>query len=494
MRKQKSTIVPPCCYGLMLAAALGLAPGAAAQCIDMVKLLASDGAAGDNFALIISISGDVVVVGAPQDDDSGSDSGSAYVYRFNGTTWVEEQKLVASDSAAGDFFGIRVSVNGDVAVVSAIGDDDKGDDSGSAYIFRHNGSMWVEEQKLTATDGAAFDNFGSSVSVSGDVAVVSAYRDEDNGNDSGSAYIFRFNGSMWVEEQKLTATDGAASDIFGSSVSVSGDVVVVVAPQDDDSGSDSGSAYVYRFNGATWVEEQKLTASDGAAFDNFGSSVSVSGDVAVVSAYQDDDNGGNAGSAYIFRYNGAMWVEEQKLLASDGAADDQFGISVSVSGDLAVVGAFLDDDRGASSGSAYVYRFDGIAWVEEQKLTATDGEANDGFGYSVSVSGDVAVIGAIGDDAGSAYIPDLRLNRLNADCNGNGIADVVDLLDGAAADCNDNLIPDSCDIAGGFSLDANVNGIPDECEISACPGDITGDGLTNVTDLLALLAAWGACP
>ena len=181
-------------------------------------------------------------------------------------------------------------------------------------------------------------------------------------------------------ENKLTAGDGAASDEFGSSVSVSGDTAVIGSSQDDDNGSNSGSAYVYVRSGGVWSEQQKLTASDGAGFDRFGESVSVSGDTVVVSARIDDANGISSGSAYVFVRSGGVWSEQQKLTASDGAANDQFGVSVSVSGDTLVIGAHLDDDNGSNSGSAYGFVRSGGAWSEQQKLTASDGAESDELG------------------------------------------------------------------------------------------------------------------
>ena len=217
-----------------------------------------------------------------------------------------------------------------------------------------------EGAKLTASDAEESDWFGFTVSVSGDVAVVGSWRDDDAGLDSGSAYVYRFDGSSWIEEQKLTASDAGGDDRFGASVSVSGDVVVVAAVLDDP----SGSAYVYRFNGNTWIEEQKLTASDEAKGNWFGFSLSVSGEAIVVGARNDDDAGEFSGSAYVYRFDdkAIAWLEEQKLTASDAAPDDRFGGSVSISGDVAVVGASQDNDAGFHSGSAYVYRFDGGGW------------------------------------------------------------------------------------------------------------------------------------
>ncbi|MHC4698192.1 MAG: FG-GAP repeat protein, partial [Planctomycetota bacterium] len=241
----------------------------------------------------------------------------------------ERAKLTASDAVANHNFGKSVSVSGDVAVIGAVYDHDGGFYSGSAYAYRYNGSSWIEQAKLTASDAAAYDYFGHSVSVSGDVAVIGAYGDRI---DSGSVYVYRYNDSSWIEEAKLTASDAAAGDYFGYSVTFSGDVAVIGAHYDDDGGTNSGSAYVYRYSGSSWIEEAKLTASDAAEYVHFGSSVSVSGDMAVIGAHWDNDGGSRSGAAYVYRYNGSSWIEEAKLTASDAAEYDYFGSSVSVSG------------------------------------------------------------------------------------------------------------------------------------------------------------------
>ena len=368
-----------------------------------LKLTAGDPAADDWFGFSVSISGDWAIVGAPLD---GSKSGSAYVFSFDGTSWTEEAKLTASDGAARDQFGFSVSISGDLAIVGARLD---GSNSGSAYVFRFDGTSWTEEKKLTASDGAAGHQFGFSVSISGDWAIVGAPLDDDAGLSSGSAYVFRSDGTSWTEEKKLTASDGAAGDQFGVSVSISGDLAIVGALFHDDARLNSGSAYVFSFDGTSWTEEEKLTASDGAADDRFGVSVSISRDWAIVGAFLHDDAGFNSGSAYVFSFDGTSWTEEAKLTASDGSARDRFGFSVSISGNWAIVGAFLHDDAGLSSGSAYVFSFDGTSWTEEAKLTASDGAAGDQFGVSVSISGDWAIVGAFldrdaGTGSGSAYV------------------------------------------------------------------------------------------
>jgi len=382
---------------------------------EIVKLIASDAAGSDTLDHIsVSISGDKAIVGAFANDDAGSMSGSAYIFeRDSGGSWSEVAKLLASDAASGDNFGFSVSISGDKAIVGAFNNDDAGNRSGSAYIFeRDSGGSWSEVAKLLASDAGDSADFGGSVSISGDRAIVGARFGEGASTRAGSAYIFeRDSGGIWNEVAKLTASDGQIFDGFGDSVSISGDRAIVGADDDDDVviGQGTGSAYIFeRDSGGIWSEVAKLTASDIAAGDNFGDSVSISGDRAIVGAFANDDAGSMSGSAYIFeRDSGGSWSEVAKLLASDAVASDDFGFSVSISGDRAIVGA---DRVAISAGAAYIFERDlsGI-WNEVAKLSASDAASADHFGFSVSTSGDRVLIGAWGDDdagfdSGSAYV------------------------------------------------------------------------------------------
>ena len=193
------------------------------------------------------------------------------------------------------------------------------------------------EQKLTAGDAAAGDQFGRSVGISGDTMVVGADLDDDNATSTGSAYVFVRSGSTWPEQQKITASDAAEGDEFGEFVAVSEDHLVVGSPQDDDAGASSGSAYMYLRTGSTWDDEQKITASDAAAGDEFGASVAIDGETAVVGAPL-ADLGADAGAAYVFVLSGGSWTQQAKLTAGDPAVNDQFGTSVAIDGDTVVVG------------------------------------------------------------------------------------------------------------------------------------------------------------
>ncbi|UCC30878.1 MAG: FG-GAP repeat protein [Phycisphaerales bacterium] len=445
--------------GLCVLVSTGSGPRALAQC-EVVKLTASDASARKRFGSSVSISANVALVGAATDDcAAGYDCGAAYVYRRRGTNWIEEAKLRASDAAAHDNFGNWVCADDDIAAVGARRHDcaDGSPDCGSVYVLRFDGSRWVEEAKLTASDAAENDQFGQRVAISGDVVLVGAHLDdcEDGSQDCGSVYVYRSNRSGWIEEAKLTASDAAPDDAFGHCISVDGDVVLVGAPYNDceDGSPNCGSAYVYRRRGNHWVEEAKLTAHDAASDDIFGYSGSLSGDVALMGAGKDDWGDGpfRAGSVYVFRFNRGSWIEEARLNASDAVEDQGFGRSVSIDGDMSVIGAVRDDDAcpgqpDCHSGSAYLYRFNGTDWVEEAKLTASDAAAGDMFGIVVSISGDYGLVGTPFDDVagertGAGYIFAVD----GPDCNSTGAVDICDIIDGASNDANNNGIPDECE-------------------------------------------------
>jgi len=375
------------------------------------KLLAPNGATDGNFGISVALSGDTAIIGA---SENGVGTGRAYVFVRQDAGWAVQQELVALDAAAGDDFGWWVALSGDTAVVGAPGDDDLGASSGSAYVFVRSGTAWTFQQKLTAPDGAESDWFGDTVAIDGDTIAVTADGDDDLGSQSGSAYVFVRSGGSWSIQEKLTAADGAPEDMFGWPVTVSGDIIAVGAPRDDDRGDGSGSVYVFARSGPDWSQQQKLTATDGAAGDHFADCIDLDGGTLVVGADGDDDQGDDSGSAYVFTRTDTTWTERQKLVALGGAAGDRFGYPVAIDGLTTVVGAEWDDDRGGGSGSAYVFSRGVSGWAQIRKLFAPDGAEHDNFGYALDVDGESAMVGAkydddLGDGSGSAYY--FALNR-----------------------------------------------------------------------------------
>ena len=427
---------------------------------ELQKLVASDRAHDDNFGFSVAISGDFAIVGSRNEGEDTSDNyppsgaGSAYIFKWNGTNWNQETKLVASDREDSDHFGHSVSISGNSAIVGANWEDEdtSGNNyqsaAGSVYIFRWDSTSWNQETKLVASDRARDDHFGESVSISGNYAIVGAYReDEDSfGNntlsDAGSVYIFKWDGSYWSQETKLVASDRAIGNDFGYSVSISGDYAIVGARYNsqDASGNNTlpstGAAYIFKRNGSSWSQEAKLVASDRGQWDNFGCSVSISGNYALIGALNEDEDIlgnntiSNAGAAYIFKRDGTNWSQEAKLVASNRAYDDFFGCSVSISGDYAIIGTVYEDENVlenttiSNAGAAYIFKRDGTNWSQEAKLVASDRAKDDHFGESVSISSDYAIVGANYEDedslgnntqsgAGSVYIFNMPISEVS---------------------------------------------------------------------------------
>ena len=365
-----------------------------------------NGQKDDYFGKDVAIDDTWILIGMSQDDEHGNESGSAFLYSVNDEYDVTyEQKIHASDGAAGDTFGFSVALDNTIAIIGAPQDDESGVNAGAAYVFSYDGSSWVEEQKLVASDTEAGDFFGVSVALYDTTAVIGAsYHD-----DLGAAYVFQYDGNQWIEQQQLLASDGAEDDAFGFNLDIYDETILIGAMWHDAIHQNAGAAYLYSYDGSTWVEEQKLQASDTDEYDFFGCSVALSDTTAVIGASHNDDLGSKSGSAYVFQYNGDQWNEEQKLLPTDGRTFDMFGESVAIDNTTILVGMSCDDDNGGSSGSVYVFRYDGATWFQDAKLVPLDGAELDRFGYSVAVCNDIALVGAYSDDdngenAGSVYL------------------------------------------------------------------------------------------
>jgi hypothetical protein len=348
-------------------------------------------AANDNFGKTVSISGNYAIVGGLLDDvGANTDQGSASIYQYTGNGWQFMQKITDATGAANDNFGYSVSISGNYAIVGA-GADDVGAnaDQGSVSIYQYNGSNWVLMQKITDAAGAGGDFFGTSVSISGDKAIVGELGDDvTNSINQGSVLFYKYNGSSWVLMEKISDGNGVPGDLFGNSVFMSGNYAIVGAYQGDiGANTEQGWANVYQYDGSNWVWMQRLTDANGAASDFFGYSVSISSNYAIVGAFG-DDFGANSlqGSASIYKYNGSSWVLMQKITDPAGTANDFFGRTVSISGNYAVIGASQDDvGINVDQGSASIYQRIGLRWVKLQYITDPAGASNDQFGDAAAI-------------------------------------------------------------------------------------------------------------
>ncbi|MEM7332363.1 MAG: hypothetical protein AAF490_09735 [Chloroflexota bacterium] len=411
------------------------------------------GSAGDLFGMSIELEGNSLAIGAPRDDDEDSDAGAVYLYSRSGATWSQQSKLTKNNGEASDSLGWRVGLSGSFIIGGAPTLDLVGSNSGAALIFTQNGASWSEQtvpdftdwaeghefgksmaahgnwlfvgaplasgleseagavyvystsgtavsyrHKIVASDGEMGDRFGASLAFDGTHLLIGAHR----AGTGGVVYVFTKSSATntWHQQTKLISTDVQSNDLFGLSVAVDSGTAVIGAPDEDTNGADAGSAYVFTGSGSTWSQQEKLLGQDGASGDNFGWSVAVEDDTAVVGSLFD-----SPGSAYIFTRSGANWLQTAKLTASDGAMGNWFGRSVSLSGDTLLVGAPSANGQGA----VYSFNRANSVWTENQKLVPTDIRAGDLFGYSVTLVGDTAVISAVGADnvvntQGAAYV------------------------------------------------------------------------------------------
>jgi len=408
------------CAVAAVATLAGTAPSAFADdCFpfEEPKLTAPNGAAGDRFGIAVSIHGDLAVSGAYLKSVAGIASGATFVYRRGATgAWVPEAQLVPSDGGPGDWFGVSVATDGERVLVGAQNHDGAGANAGAAYVYREDGGSWVEEAKLVAPAPGANDWMGHSVSLAEDLAVAGAHLTDGPAADTGAVHVFRRDGTgTWTFEAALTASDPEAASEFGSSVGTDGTSVVVGARWKDETGPNSGAAYVYRRVAGVWTEEAELVPADPASGDEFGFEVAVDGDRAVCAARLEDEAGVDAGALYVFvRDETGAWSQEAKLVGGDLAADDRFGEGLSIDGGIVVGGARQHDAAAADGGAAYVFVLqpDGT-WTEEAKLVGSDVGPMHFFGISADVQDGRAIIGAdldseLGSQAGSAYVYELN--------------------------------------------------------------------------------------
>ncbi len=363
------------------------------------------GATGDRLGVSVSISGNYAIVGAYLDDIGGNtNQGSASIYQYTDGAWVFMQKLTDPGGASNDLFGFGVSISGNNAIVGAYWDDIGANaDQGSVSIYNYDGSSWVLVETLTDGTGATGDNFGVSVSISGNFLIVGSASDDVGANQNqGSVSIYKYDGRYWVLMQKLSDPTGSPNVYFGFSVSLSGNHAIAGAYVD---GAGQGSASTIDYDGVEWAIKQKLTDASPAANDWFGYNVSISGNYAIVGIpLANVGTNTDQGAANIYHYDSGNWTLMQKLTNAGGASSDWFGHSVFISGSYAIVGAYFDDvGTNTDQGAASIFLRMGQGWQKLQYVTDPGGNPGDSFGFSTTFDETTKrfIIGANGYGNGS---------------------------------------------------------------------------------------------
>ncbi|HVF35041.1 MAG TPA: hypothetical protein VND91_06925, partial [Candidatus Saccharimonadia bacterium] len=356
--------------------------------------IAGGGCSGEAVAL----SGDTAVVGDGCTDVGGNDNqGVARVHVRSGTTWNTEAQLDAGNGSGDQELGVSVALSGDTALVGAPYDSASHYQQGAAFVFVRSGAAWILQARLLASDALARDAFGTAVALSGDTALIGAGLADVAANaEQGAAYVFVRSGATWNQQSKLVAADGTPNAFHGDAVALDCDTAIVGAPGATVAATPGqGAAYAFVRSGGTWTPQQKLAASDGAASSAFGATVALSGESALVGApFATVGSNASQGAAYVFVRSTSTWAEQARLLAADGAASDNFGSAVALSGDTALAGA-SNDDVGANvdQGSAYAFVRSGASWSEQMRLVAPDGAGGDRLGVAAALAGNTALVG-----------------------------------------------------------------------------------------------------
>jgi hypothetical protein len=368
----------------------------------IVELLSPDSAGAERFGESLSLFSNTLVIGAPGGDRNGTGNGAVYVFTRSGASWLQQAMLTAEEGAAGDGFGISVSVSGDTIVIGAPYDDEKGDDSGAVYVFVRSGSSWRRQAKITADDGAAGDGFGLAAALDGDTLIVGA----PFADGKGSAYTFLRSAGSWEQQAKLPAYGGGATgDRFGCSVAIGYDTILVGADGDDTKTTDGGAVHVYTPYGSGWRYQTKLSAAESSAGDRFGWSVAVGRDVALIGTNRTQGEGpARSGAANVFIRTGSTWLEKQRFKGDNQGTDDGFGFDVAIHDNFFFVGAPREVVNGIASGAGYLFsRSESEIWPLRAKYLLPDGTNGDLYGARTAIFGDTAVAGAPGRNRGAAY-------------------------------------------------------------------------------------------
>lgn len=390
------------------------------------KITLSEPSAVDYFGKSIDMDSKWAIIGAPGDDDVNTNSGAAYVYEYVNGEWIQFQKLKASDASISAEFGATVAIDNELIAIAAL--KFGGSESSKVYIFRFDGSQWVEEQIVYAVLNGNPDWFGQAIDINGDIIAVG--RPIIN-QSSGDIYIYKYDGAIWQQQAILVPNNLPIYSRLGSSLSLSeNNILVAGAYQSSFNGSNYvGSVYAYQLNGNSWDFIERVVPSDYAASDRFGDEVSLRNGRLIASSTGDDDNGSYSGSVYVFEFDGTSFLEKQKLLASNGFTDDFFGSKLSQNENFILITSSGADNAGLDQGAVYVFAHNGTSWNEREILVPDDIEDNDRFGNSIGIfDSSKILIGSYDDDtgtnSGSVYYYDFP--NFSGDDDFDGICNDID--------------------------------------------------------------------
>jgi len=422
-----------------------------------------------------------LAISANRDEPSGENSGSVYIYKIDGNSIIGEQKIFPNDGDFNDYFGKSISLYGEWLAISSVYDNDNGNKSGSVYMYHLIDDNWIEHSKIIANDGMPYDRFGYSLDLYEDILIVGAIFDDDLGENSGSAYAHFLNNNEWVFTQKIYANINNDDNNFGIELSIYDNTLAVSSINADIDYLNQGVVDIFTLNSENiWSYNQTILSTNPNHYDYFGISIDIYKNLIAVGSYFDDQINNNSGAVYLYENNNNNWVAIDNITSEDAYANDNFGLSLSVYDDWLAVGS-IDDDNGINSGSAYIYHKEDNGYIEKIKISASDGSEYDEFSGSIYLHSNNLIVGSkydddMGIDSGSAYFFTYKgCTDLNA-CNNNFY-----LL----SDNNECVYPQN-----GFDCNGNCYETIDSCNVCGGDGpngDANFDGSLNIIDITLII-------
>ncbi|ABQ92952.1 FG-GAP repeat protein [Roseiflexus sp. RS-1] len=371
------------------------------------KLLAADAAQYNYFGLSVAVRGDTAIVGAYGKSDLVRNAGAAYAFTRNAGSWTQQARLGTSSPLIDAYLGATVATNGSYTAAGAPYASVGAQNDGVVYLFSN--ATWQQQTILLPNDPDSLSQFGNALAINDNTLFVGAPMHDSFGVNAGAVYVFTFDGASWVQQQKLIGVDTAPGDRFGSALALNDGWLAVSAPLHSSPGSPGGAVYLFEFDGVSWVQRYKVGAPDTIAGDRFGSAIALDDGWLAVGVPLHRFVGSASGAVYLFEFNGTAWVQRQKFVASDTAGSDQFGSALALENRRLVVGAPLHNSNGPASGAVYIFERATTTWIERAKLIGSDTNAGDRLGGSISIDGNTILVGAYGDTAagpatGAAYV------------------------------------------------------------------------------------------
>ena len=424
---------------------------------------------------------DWIAISANRDEPSGENSGSVYLYRLDENIIVEEQKIFPADGDFNDYFGKSISLYGEWLAISSVYDNDNGNKSGSVYIYHLSNNYWIEYSKIVPIDGLPYDRFGYCLDIYANTLAVGSVFDDDLGENAGSVYIYSLDNNEWVFSQKIYANINNDDNNFGIKLSIYDDIVAVSSINADVDYLNQGLVDIFSLHSdGIWSYDQTILSLSPNNYDYFGISIDVYKNIIAVGAYFDDQINNNSGAVYLYEKISNNWIPIDNITSIDAYANDNFGLSLSVYDDWLVVGS-IDDDNGINSGSAYIYHKENDEYIEKIKILPSDGSEYDEFSSSIYLNENNLIVGSkydddMGTDSGSAYLFTYKgCTDINA-CNNDSYI---------LTDNNQCIFPQN-----GFDCYGICYESIDYCEVcggNGSNGDANVDGSVNVIDITLIV-------